>query len=178
LEELRGKLSQASQQAAENMQEVIITYATGRCNLAANRDYWDEAYGHFVCGYNPDAEADDTVIVARISDPEGRLLATIVNYACHATTLAWENSLISPDFVGAMREKVEEQTGSPCIFAQGACGDLGPRYGYTGDTAVADQNGRWLAHAALAALESMGPAAMDFAYQGPVISGATLGTCP
>jgi hypothetical protein len=41
---------------------------------------------------------------------------------------------------------------------------------------VADQNGRWLAYGALSALESMGPAGMDFEYQGPVISGATLGT--
>jgi hypothetical protein len=45
-----------------------------------------------------------------------------------------------------------------------------------GDTAIADQNGRWLGYAALSVLESMGPPATDFVYQGPVISGATLGT--
>jgi hypothetical protein len=44
-----------------------------------------------------------------------------------------------------------------------------------GDTAVADANGRQLGLAALSTLESMGPPAADFAYQGPVISGATLG---
>jgi hypothetical protein len=59
---------------------------------------------------------------------------------------------------------------------QGACGDLGPRHSYVADTAIADQNGRWLAYAALSALESMGPPATDLTYQGPVISGATLGT--
>ena len=176
LEELPVKLAEASRQAVENMQEVFITYAIGRCDLAVNRDYWDEAYGHYVCGYNPDAPADDTVLVARITDVDGNPRGTIVNYACHATTLAWENTLVSPDFVGAMREKIEEETQSPCIYAQGACGDLGPRYNYSGDTAVADQNGRWLAHAALSALESMGPTGTDFEYQGPVISGATLGT--
>jgi len=74
-----------------------------------------------------------------------------------------------------MRETVEHGTGAPCIYAQGACGDLGPRYGFVGDTAVADQNGRQLALAALSTLESMGPPATDFEYQGPVISGATLG---
>lgn len=175
LREMRSKLQQAGRQAVANMQEVFITYATGRCNMAANRDYWDEANGHFVCGFNPDAPADDTVLVARVTDPSGKLVATIVNYACHATTLAWQNTLISPDYVGAMREQVSRVTGALCIFAQGASGDLGPRYDYVGDTAIADQNGRWLAHAALSALESMGPPATDFQYQGPVVSGATLG---
>ena len=66
-------------------------------------------------------------------------------------------------------------TGAPCIFAQGPCGDLGPRHDYLGGTGVADHNGRWLAYAALAALESMGPPAADYQYEGPVVSGATLG---
>jgi hypothetical protein len=176
LEEMRSKLVPVSQAAVESMQEVIITYATGHCNMAGIRDYWDEANGLYVCGFNPDVEADDTVLVARITDLAGNLVATIVNYACHPITLAWENTLISPDFVGGMREEVERLTGAPCIYAQGALGDLGPRRAYVGDAAVADRNGRWLAYAALSTLESMGPPATEFEYQGPVISGATLGT--
>jgi hypothetical protein len=143
--------------------------------MAANRDFWDEANGHFVCGLNPTAAADDTVIVARVTSDSGKLLATVVNYACHATTLAYENTLISPDFAGAMRASVTQATGAPCIYAQGACGDLGPRRDYIGGPGAADQNGRWLAYAALSALESMGPPATDYQYQGPVVSGATLG---
>jgi hypothetical protein len=158
------------------MEEVIITYATGRCNMAANRDYWDGEFGGFTCGFNPAGEADDTVVVARIVDRAGDLICTVVNYACHPTTLAWENTLVSPDYVGAMREVVEETTGAPCVFALGACGDHGPRDGFVGDTEVADRNGRQLGYAALSALSSMGEAGTDFVYQGPVISGATLGT--
>ena len=63
--------------------------------------------GQFVCGFNPAGASDDTLLVARISDRQSRRLGTIVNYACHPTTLAWDNTLISPDFVGAMREVVE-----------------------------------------------------------------------
>ena len=59
----------------------------------------------------------------------------LVNYACHPTTLAWQNTLVSPDFVGALREVVEEGTdGAPCLFLQGASGDLAPREQYVGDT--------------------------------------------
>ena len=43
LQELFSKLEQASQDAVGNVQEVVITYAAGRCSMAANRDYWDEA---------------------------------------------------------------------------------------------------------------------------------------
>lgn len=175
LDEMQEKLAEAAREAAANRTEATITYAFGRCNMAANRDYWDEANDCFVCGLNPDAPADDTVLVARVTDREGAILAVIVNYGCHATTLAYENTLISPDFAGAMRDEVTAGTSAPCIYAQGACGDLGPRRNYIGGPAVADQNGRWLAHAALAALESMGPPGTDYLYQGPVISGATLG---
>jgi hypothetical protein len=45
-----------------------------------------------------------------------------------------------------------------------------------GDVAVAERNGRQLAHAALAALEGMPPPGTCFRYTGPVVSGATLGT--
>jgi hypothetical protein len=62
------------------------------------------------------------------------------------------------------------------VFTLGACGDLGPRRGYVGDTAVADRNGRQLGYAALATLESMLAPAQDFHYTGPVVSGATLGS--
>jgi hypothetical protein len=157
------------------MKPATISYATGRSALAEHRDAWDEASKLFVCGLNPEGGGDQTLLVARITDDNGKGIATAVNYACHPTTLAWENTLISPDYPGAMREAVEKATGAPCIFLQGASGDLGPRHGYVGDTAIADKNGRELAYSALATLESLGPPASDFHYTGPVISGATLG---
>lgn len=158
-------------------QPADIVYGRGSCRLATHRDFWDGERGHWVCGFTPGIPADDTVTVARItaaSDP-GKTLASIVNYACHPTTLAWENTLISPDYIGAMREKVEAETTAPCLFLQGACGELGPREGFVGDTTVADRNGRELAYAALAALAALPTAGTKFVYTGPVVSGATLG---
>jgi hypothetical protein len=71
---------------------------------------------------------------------------------------------------------VERETDGLCVFAQGACGDLGPRGGFVGHTQVADRNGRQLGYAALSALASLGAPETDFRYQGAVVSGATLGT--
>ncbi len=163
-------------QAKANVAPAVISYGTGKCDLAQHRDFWDEDNQLFVCGYNPEGRADDSVLVARITNEAGKVCGTLVNYACHPTTLAWENRLISPDYIGAMREIIERGTGgAPCIFLQGASGELGPKEGYVGDVAVADRNGRQLGHASLSTLVSLPPPLTRFEYQGPVISGATLG---
>ena len=175
LELLAERIADAAAEALAALRRVRIVYGTGRCTLAANRDYWDQASGQFVCGLNPAGPADDAVLVARIADEQGHAVATVVNYACHPTTLAWDNSLISPDYVGAMREVVEAASGAPCLFLQGASADLGPRHGFVGDVAVADRNGRMLGHAAASAIESLPAAGVRFEYAGPVVSGATLG---
>jgi hypothetical protein len=78
-----------------------------------------------------------------------------------------------------MREVVETATGGvPCVFLQGASGDLGPRQGFVGDPAIADRNGRRLGYAAVGALESIPGEVADarFNYKGYVVSGAILGT--
>jgi hypothetical protein len=175
LERLNATLAEVAPAAVAAMRPATITYAAGRCAMAGNRDYWDETAQLYACGFNPDAPADETVLAARVADEAGKVVATLVTYACHPTTLAWENSLISPDFVGMTREVVEAATGAPCVFLQGTCGDQGPRRGFVGDPAVADQNGRELGYAALAALTALGPPATTFDYAGPVVSGATLG---
>jgi len=176
LDGVANKLAALAAQAAGSRQPATIVYGTGRCALAAHRDYFDAERGQFVCGYNPGGTADDTLLVARITAESGTPLATFVNYACHPTTLAWQNTQISPDYVGALRETVEQATEAPCVFLQGASGDLGPREGFVGDPGVADRNGRQVGYAALAALESLPEAGTRFVYAGPVVSGATIGT--
>ncbi|MEO6788339.1 MAG: hypothetical protein ABI318_19625, partial [Chthoniobacteraceae bacterium] len=175
LKMLGEKAGELVKQCVASLKPASIVYGRGRCRLAAHRDFWDGARREFVCGFNPGAPADDTVIVARVTTDDGEVLASIVNYACHPTTLAWDNTLISPDYIGAMREVVESDTGAPCLFLQGASGELGPREGFVGDTAVADRNGRELGYAALSALTALPKAGTRFCYVGPVVSGATLG---
>ena len=176
LDRLADDIAAAVREAVENLRPAQVVYGLGRSSLARNRDFVDPMSGEYVCGFNPAGSEDDTVLVARVTDAEGRTIATVVNYACHPTTLAWDNTLISPDYVGAMREVVEQATGAPCLFLQGASGDLGPRHGFVGDVSVADRNGRELGYAALAALESLPPAGQRFEYTGAVVSGATIGT--
>lgn len=162
--------------ASRSAQPATLVYGVTRCSLAAHRDFWDTDTKQFVCGFNPGGPADDTVLIAKAISESGKILGILVNYACHPTTLAWENTLISPDYVGAMRELVERETGAPCLFLQGSSGELGPREGYVGDTAVADRNGRQLGFAALSGLEVLPAPGTYFEYAGPVVSGAILGS--
>ena len=175
LESVAAQTIKLARETQEKLQAATILYGTGRCNLAAHRDFWDEENQLWACGYDPTTPADDTVLITRAHAEDGTLLATLVNYACHPTTLAWDNTLISPDYPGAMRETIEAATGGPCLFLEGASGELGPVEGYVGDTSVADRNGRQLAYAALSAIESLPAPNTRFEYTGPVVSGATLG---
>lgn len=164
----------AARRALAAAQPATFEWHTGHCSLATNRDLPDGK--RIVCGYNPAIKADDTVVVGRVTDQTGKIIATLVNYACHPTTLAWENKKISPDFVGAMRDVMQQNTGAPALFLQGASGEMAPRYQYVGDTAVPDAHGRQLAFAALATLADMEPAGQELVFDRVVESGAPLAT--
>ncbi len=176
LDSIAVKLSELARSLRSQMIDANIMYGKGQCDLARDRDYWDWEMSKFVCGYNPNGNADSRLMAARIEDLDQRCIGTVVNYACHPTTLAWDNRQISPDYIGAMRETVEAQTGGHCLFLQGASGDLGPLMGFVGETEVADRNGRWLGYSVLATLESLPPQKMDYAYCGAVVSGTSIGT--
>ena len=117
-----------------NAQPAVASWADGRCNLARNRDLVLDSET-FLCSVNPDGPSDDTVLVGRVTDMNGKIIATMVNYACHPVSLGGGNKLISPDYYGAMREVVERDTGgAPCLFLHGASGDMTPLRSYESDT--------------------------------------------
>jgi hypothetical protein len=175
LDRIREAASEAALEASESRQPGVLSWSYGRCMLAANRDFPETETARFACGFNPAVEADDTLLVGRATDQDGRIIATIVNYACHPTTLAWQNDLLSPDYVGSMRDVVEGGTGlAPCLFLQGALGELAPREQYSGNTALADRHGRQLGFAVLSTLEGMLPPSTRYVYAGVVESGTPL----
>ncbi|NOY43287.1 MAG: hypothetical protein GXP26_15820 [Planctomycetes bacterium] len=173
--QLREATIDVARRALASVAPARLTWTTGRCDLARNRDFLSPDGSGIACGYNPHVVADDTLLFGRVTDMQGTILATIVNYACHPTTLGGRNRLISPDYVGAMRETVETVTcDAPCLFLHGASAELAPREQYVADTDVADRNGRQLGYAALSALEGMLPAGTALRFEGVEDSGAPL----
>ncbi len=171
---LRDNLIAAARHALAHRAPARLSWRYGRCDLAQNRDLPHPSESRFIVGWNPLEPADDTVLVGRVENLNtGHTIATLVNYACHPTTLAWKNRLLSPDFPGALREVIESATHAPCLFLQGASGDLGPAAQHGHDPAVADQLGRRLGYSALSVLESW-PDALHVLDE-IVESGAPLG---
>jgi hypothetical protein len=172
-ERLEQQARDACLEAIRSREPAVITWGTGHCDLATHRDFFDGS--RYVCGFDPDGRPDTTVLVGRVTDAGGGAIATILNYACHPTTLGPLNRQLSPDYIGAAREVVEGATGGvPCLFLQGASGELGPREGFSGDLQVADRNGRTLGWATLATISNLLPPATGLGYRGPLESGATL----
>jgi hypothetical protein len=65
-------------------------------------------------------------VLSGSTDLEGSQLATVVNYACHGTVLGPGNLLVSADWIGAMRQKIESEVGGLTLFLQGATADINP----------------------------------------------------
>jgi neutral ceramidase len=66
------------------------------------------------------------VQVIGIFTSEGKRLAPIVNYACHGTVLGPDNLLVSADWIGVMRDKIEKELGGLTLFLQGAAANINP----------------------------------------------------
>jgi len=80
-------------------------------------------------GANPGGSIDEEVGVMRIDAASGEPKAVFVNYACHGTSLGARNNKIGPEWNGHMLDYIEREVpGVMGIFAQGAAGDINPRF--------------------------------------------------
>lgn len=176
-EYLRAIVAAAGEAAAHALaaqEPSILSWSYGASTLATHRDL--AHHDRMVVGWNPDVAADTTVAVGRVASPEGVVRGVLVNYACHPTVLGWQNTLVSPDFVGALRSHVESRyPDALCMFLQGASGELAPATQYTSSPAHADAAGRSLAASVEACLELMAAPGERLTFDGVVESGAPLG---
>ncbi len=178
IQPFRDKIGAACRQvmteARDKLGPATLGWATGSCRLAYNRELRVPGQEALVCGLNPLGTADDTLLVGRITGRDGTPIGTLVNYACHPTSVGGANRLISPDFPGALREVVESASGGICLFINGASGELTPRRSFEDDVEAADQNGRELAYAVLQTLETLAPAGHMMRFEKIEPSGADL----
>jgi hypothetical protein len=72
---------------------------------------------------------DRELFVLRVEDTDGKPIAHAVNFAAHATMVDAKGHKFSADYPGVLAALVEKETGAPCLFLQGAAGDLSPDSG-------------------------------------------------
>lgn len=169
-------LNEAVAEAVASPRPAVLSWGRGHASLARTRDYMDPESGQILCGPNPAGTADTTVLVGRVSEESsGKVLATLINYACHPVSLGGKNRSVSPDYIGSMRELVESYTAdAPCIFLHGPSGNQTPRDCYAADPSVADRNGEILGFAAMSILRAMLPPGERLEFARAESSGAPL----
>ncbi len=148
------RIVDAVQQAQSDLQPARLEYSLGEGSVGINRRE-RLPDGRMEIGRNPDGPRDKSVQVLSVMTEAGRL-ATVVNYACHGTVLGPDNLLVSADWIGVMRQKVESELGGLALFLQGATANINPDM-YWGDSQVFEkvtEQGLSVADSVLAAIRS------------------------
>src|SRR5690606_33798458 len=98
-------------------------YSQANINRRA-RDIDNKAF----LGMNPDGPVDRRIGLLKITHRDGATMALIANYAIHGTVMGGESLLISGDAPGVVSAYVEQETGAPLLFINGAAGNIAPIY--------------------------------------------------
>lgn len=126
------KIGQAIHQATTNMVDVRLAAGYGMTYIGYNR--LESTHQGFNFNNRTDrpisSPYDPTVAVLRVDTMDGKPLAILVNYACHAVIFGAENLKFSADFPAAMSKTVEGAFDSApmTMFLQGGPGDIDPYY--------------------------------------------------
>ena len=121
------KIIEGIEMAQHNLTEARLGTGWGHANANINRRGIDVS-GKASLGMNPDGTTDKRIGIIRIDKEDGTPLVLISNYAIHGTALGSPNLQISADVPGIVSEYVEEKTGVPMLFINGAAGNLAPIY--------------------------------------------------
>ena len=121
------KLVEGLKEARQKLEPARFGVGWGFSQANINRRARDVEGGAFL-GMNPDGPVDRRIGLLRIDKADGSPLAIIANYPIHGTVLGGENLEISGDAPGIVSEYVEQKTGAPLLFINGAAGNLAPIY--------------------------------------------------
>jgi len=105
---------------------------------------------------SPTGRGDGVRAGAGVRGGDGVRVATVVNYACHGTVLGPANLLVSADWIGQMRPRVESELGGLSLFLQGAAANINPDMHWEDGRGFekAAEQGHAVAEAVLAAVRS------------------------
>ncbi len=106
------KAAEAVNEAIDKLQPAWIKVATG------------EAKGKIAYNYYAPDLYDRRMSVIQAISPQGKTIATLVNYAIHPEVLGNDIGVLSPDLIGPLCEKIELRTGAAALFMNGAQGGM------------------------------------------------------
>lgn len=118
-------IAQFNEQLVDKLVEVAMAALNNRKpSLVA----WGQTQASFAINRRPQGgPVDHTVPVLRVTDPDGKVKAILVNYACHGITLGPEVNQIHGDWMGEVQSQLETiYPGSVAMVSVGCEGDSHP----------------------------------------------------
>jgi hypothetical protein len=112
MESVCAKAADAINEAIDHLQPASIKIATG------------EAHGKIAYNYYAPDLYDRRLSVIQAISPQGKMIATLVNYAVHPEVLGNDIGVLSPDLVGPLCQKIESQAGGTALFMNSAQGGM------------------------------------------------------
>ena len=128
---LQGRLIEVIRKAIKNTGPVHIGAGVGYSPVGINRrelQFDSTGNSSIRLGRNPYGPTDKEVLVMKVAKPDGVAVASLFDYATHATCLGGKNLTISGDVLGLAEQFVEKILGEDVIapaFA-GASGNIDP----------------------------------------------------
>lgn len=116
---------QAAKEAIGTMKPALMGVGTTESMVGVNRREIN-SLGEVVLGQDPNGPYNPTMTVIHFKAVTGESIGSIVHFAAHPTA-ADRNLSITRDWPGLMIDKMKEVTGAPCMYINGAEGDVGPR---------------------------------------------------
>jgi hypothetical protein len=107
-----NKAAEAVNEAIDHLEPASIKIATG------------EAQGKIAYNYYAPDLYDRRLSVIQATSPQGKTIATLVNYAVHPEVLGNDVGILSPDLVGPLCQKLESTTGGMALFMNSAQGGM------------------------------------------------------
>jgi hypothetical protein len=139
--DLERKLGDVILEAAKALKPARIGVASKEVPLNRNRH-----------SKRDDKPVDRELLVLRVEDRDGKPIAHAINFAAHPTMRPAKVLKFSADWPGVMAEAVEKETGAPCLFLQGAAGDLSTN---PGDNPGPEKFGQAVAREALSLVKTI-----------------------
>ena len=112
VESVCTKMAEAINEAVERLQPSTVRIATG------------EAKGKIAYNYYAPMLYDPRCSVIQTMARDGKVIATLVNYAVHPEVIGSRQGILSPDLVGPLYDRIAAKGGGIAIFMNGAQGGM------------------------------------------------------